>query len=134
MQAQPLSTQPGENKPVFQRIYAVIRQVPPGQVATYGQIARIVGGISAQMIGFALAALPRHADEKDVPWQRIINAQGKVSPHGYGYGSAVQRQLLEEEGVVFNLESTIDLAVFGWPLGREATPPAPKRQARGKRF
>ena len=113
-----------DSPPLFQRIYAVIRQVPPGQVATYGQIARIVGGISAQMIGFALAALPSHPEEKDVPWQRIINAQGKVSPHGMGYGSAVQRQLLEEESVVFNLENSIDLDTFAWPLGRAPTPPA----------
>lgn len=118
--------------PLFQRIYAVIRQVPPGQVATYGQIAQIVGGISAQMIGFALAALPSHPEEKDVPWQRIINAQGKVSPHGLGYGSAVQRQLLEEESVVFDLENKIDLAAFGWPVGRSPTPPAPATQARRK--
>jgi methylated-DNA-protein-cysteine methyltransferase-like protein len=121
-----------DSPPLFQRIYAVIRQVPPGQVATYGQIARIVGGISAQMIGFALAALPSHPEEKDVPWQRIINAQGKVSPHGLGYGSAVQRQLLEEEGVVFNLENSIDLDTFAWPLGRAANPPATAEPRRRK--
>jgi methylated-DNA-protein-cysteine methyltransferase related protein len=114
---------------LYQNIYAVIRQIPPGQVATYGQIARLVGGISAQMVGFALAALPAHPEQEKVPWQRVINAQGKVSPHGFGYGSAVQRQRLEEEGLVFDLENCIDLERFGWPVGKNPTPPkpAPKR-------
>jgi len=119
--------------PLFQRIYAVIRQVPRGQVASYGQIARLVGGISAQMVGFALAALPSHPQEAEVPWQRIINAQGRVSPHGLGCGSALQRQLLEEEGVVFSLEGAVDLAVYGWAFGKPATPAKPAARTRRKR-
>ena len=108
---------------VYQHIYAVIRQIPPGQVATYGQVARLIGGISAQMVGFALAALPSHPEQEEVPWQRVINAQGKISPHGFGYGSAVQRQLLEEEGLVFDLENCIDLERYGWQFGKNPTPP-----------
>jgi methylated-DNA-protein-cysteine methyltransferase-like protein len=99
---------------VYLRIYAVIRQIPRGHVATYGQIARIVGGISAQMVGFALAALRTHESGEPVPWQRVINAQGKISPHGFGYGSAVQRDLLEEEGVRFDPAGCIDFSIFGW--------------------
>ncbi len=99
---------------LYERIYAVIRQVPRGHVATYGQIARIVGGISAQMVGFALAALRDHDTAEPVPWQRVINAQGKISPHGLGYGSAVQRDLLEEEGVRFDAAGCVDFAVYGW--------------------
>jgi methylated-DNA-protein-cysteine methyltransferase related protein len=98
-------------QPLCQRIYATVRQIPPGRVAAYGQIARLVGGCSAQMIGFALAALP---PENDVPWQRVINRAGKVSPHGYGYGSAIQRDLLEAEGVEFDLEGCVDFEKFGW--------------------
>jgi methylated-DNA-protein-cysteine methyltransferase related protein len=101
-------------KGTYQRIYAVVRQIPAGKVATYGQIARIVGGISAQMVGFALAALPVHPEETEVPWQRVINAHGRVSPHGAGFGTAQQRLLLEEEGILFNLEGQIDLSTFGW--------------------
>ncbi len=96
---------------LYDRIYHAVRQIPAGRVATYGQIARLVGGCSAQMVGFALAALPNGSD---VPWQRVINAQGKVSPHGVGFGSMVQRTLLEEEGVVFNLEGIVDLKTYGW--------------------
>lgn len=95
----------------YDRIYAFVRQIPAGRVATYGQIARLVGGISAQMVGFALAALP---EGLDVPWQRVINAQGKISPHGFGYGSAVQRELLEGEGIIFDSEGRIDLSFYGW--------------------
>lgn len=96
----------------YERIYAVVRQVPPGQVATYGQVAQIVGGVSAQMVGFALAALKN--SPHDVPWQRIINAQGKVSIHGDGWGNALQRQLLEMEGIAFDAEGRVDFDQQGW--------------------
>ena len=99
---------------LYDLIYATVRQIPRGKVATYGQISRIVGRCSAQMIGFALAALGKQTDAEDVPWQRVVNAQGKISPHGYGFGTNMQRVLLEEEGVVFNLENEIDFARFGW--------------------
>ncbi len=95
-----------------EKIYAVVRQVPPGRVTTYGRVAKIVGGCTARMVGYAMAATP---DGSQVPWQRVINSQGKISPHGFGYGSAIQRQLLEEEGIVFDLSGKIDLSKFGWP-------------------
>jgi methylated-DNA-protein-cysteine methyltransferase-like protein len=106
----------GNERPLFERIYDIVRQIPPGRVATYGQIAKIVGGCSAQMIGFALAALPDRPerDRPPVPWQRVINAKGKISPHGFGYGSALQEQLLLAEGIRFTPEGTIDFAEFGW--------------------
>lgn len=93
------------------RIYAIVRQVPPGRVATYGQVARLAGGCTARMVGYALSALP---DASEVPWQRVINSQGKISPHGHGLGSLLQRQLLQAEGISFDLQDRIDLAVFGW--------------------
>ena len=95
----------------YEKIYDIVRQIPYGQGATYGQIARLVGGISAQMVGFALAALP---EGTDVPWQRVINARGRISPHGFGYGSAMQEALLREEGVEFRLDGSIDLNRYGW--------------------
>ena len=98
-------------KHLYELIYAAVRMIPGGRVSTYGQIARLVGCCSAQMIGFALAALP---EGSDVPWQRVVNRFGRISPHGYGYGSAVQRELLEAEGVIFNREDEIDLEKFGW--------------------
>jgi methylated-DNA-protein-cysteine methyltransferase-like protein len=100
-----------ERPPLYQRIYEMVRQIPPGKVATYGQIARLVGGCTPRMVGFCMAALP---EGTDVPWQRVINYQGKISPHGFGYGSALQRQLLEEEGIVFDLEGKVNFNTTGW--------------------
>jgi len=103
-----------EDGPVFGQIYVWVRRVPPGRVVTYGQIAGLVGGISAQMVGFALAALRNTPEHSQVPWQRVINAQGRVSPHGWGIGSERQRFLLEDEGVEFNAEGVIDLQKYRW--------------------
>jgi methylated-DNA-protein-cysteine methyltransferase-like protein len=62
------------------------------------------------MIGFAMAGL---GPNTDVPWQRVINAQGKVSPR-VGFGGLLQREMLEEEGVVFDAEGRVDFDQFGW--------------------
>lgn len=95
---------------IQERIYDVVRQIPPGKVASYGQIARIVGlGISAQMVGFALAGLK---EGSDVPWQRVINAQGRISLPGMG--GAHQKSLLLEEGIEIDEKGQIDLERFGW--------------------
>jgi methylated-DNA-protein-cysteine methyltransferase-like protein len=99
---------------LYDVIYSVVRQIPAGKVATYGQISRIVGRCSAQMVGFALAALANQKGATDVPWQRVINAKGKVSPHGFGMGTHIQRTLLEDEGIVFDLEGVLDFEKFGW--------------------
>ena len=99
---------------LYDLIYDAVRQIPSGKVATYGQISQIVGRCSAQMVGFALAALGRQSEVTDVPWQRVINVKGKISPHGYGFGTHMQRTLLEDEGVEFNLENEIDFEKFGW--------------------
>jgi methylated-DNA-protein-cysteine methyltransferase-like protein len=94
-------------------IYAVVRQVPAGRVTTYGTVAKLVAGATARIVGYAMAATPKGSN---VPWQRVINSQGKISPHGYGYGSTIQRKLLEEEGIVFDEKGKIDLDRFGWPI------------------
>ena len=96
--------------PLYERIYAIVRQIPKGKVASYGQIARIVGGCSAQMIGFAMAGLKSGTD---VPWQRVINAKGMVSPR-IGFGGLLQREILEEEGVEFDEEDRVNFDKFGW--------------------
>ena len=97
--------------PTYTRIYAFVRQIPPGRVVTYGQIANLLGGCNARMVGYALAALP---EGSDVPWQRVINHLGKISPHGAGFGSAIQRSLLEDEGIRFDLQGRIDFEKYGW--------------------
>jgi methylated-DNA-protein-cysteine methyltransferase-like protein len=101
-------------EPLYERIYAIVRRIPPGKVTTYGRVAELVGGCTARMVGYAMAALKR-GTAPDVPWQRVINAQGRISVHGDGIGNAMQRTLLEEEGVVFDEQDRVDFAVFGWP-------------------
>ncbi|MCC6148000.1 MAG: MGMT family protein [Anaerolineaceae bacterium] len=98
----------------YEEIYALVRQIPSGRVTTYGRVAALTGGCTARMVGYALAALPKGSD---VPWQRVINSQGKISPHGFGYGSALQRVLLEEEGVAFDGQGRVSFDQFGWPAG-----------------
>lgn len=95
----------------YERIYEIVRQIPAGNVATYGQIAAIVGNCTARMVGYAMSAL-RGAD--DVPWQRVINAQGKISPRGDGNSSERQEVLLLNEGITFRHGGRIDLNIYRW--------------------
>jgi methylated-DNA-protein-cysteine methyltransferase related protein len=91
------------------RIYEVVSTVPAGTVSTYGDIAAIVGGgIDAWTIGQALNQVPKDR-EQEIPWQRIINAQGGISTKGL-----LQRKLLEDEGVEFKAQNKIDLRRFRW--------------------
>jgi len=100
--------------PLYSRIYALVRRIPPGRVTTYGFIAREVG-CTARTVGFAMAALPAG---HDVPWQRVINSQGKVSPRRSSDGDLIQRLLLEAEGVQFDARGRVDLVRYGWEAGR----------------
>ena len=104
-------TNSSHRAPVYQRILDVIRQVPHGQVATYGQIALIVGDCTPRMVGYCLASLDF---DSDVPWQRVINHQGKVSLRSSGHGSQFQRELLEEEGVEFDSKGRVSFRKYGW--------------------
>ncbi len=94
------------------RIAAVIRQVPAGEVATYGQVAFVLGLGSARIVGRALAQLPA---SQDLPWHRIINAQGKVSDRkDGGDGDLRQRRLLQAEGVHFDDRGRVDFRAVAW--------------------
>jgi methylated-DNA-protein-cysteine methyltransferase related protein len=101
-----------EGPSTYERIYDLVRQIPSGKVATYGQVAQVVGGCTARMVGYAMSALKSGA-HPDVPWQRVINRQGRISIHD-AYGGAVQRQILESEGVVFDDQDRVDFAEYGW--------------------
>jgi methylated-DNA-protein-cysteine methyltransferase related protein len=98
---------------LYQQIYQVVALIPAGQVATYGQIAELLGLHGrARQVGYALF---RVAPEAEVPWHRVINAQGKISYSGHRQGSDnLQRLLLEQEGIVFDEQERVDLRRYGW--------------------
>jgi methylated-DNA-protein-cysteine methyltransferase-like protein len=98
------------------RIWAVVRRVPRGRVATYGQIAREAGmPRHARLVGYALHRVPI---DGDVPWQRVVNARGEISLRSEPGAEDVQRGLLEAEGVELDARGRIDLRRFGWRPGR----------------
>jgi len=98
-----------EVRAVFPRIYEVVKQVPPGQVTTYGDVARIVGGCcDARVVGEAMAEV----QDPEVPWHRVINAKGMISLRGAN--AVTQRRRLESEGVAFNERGQVSLKRFGW--------------------
>lgn len=99
------------------QVWDLVRQIPPGKVATYGQIARLMPvpeglaersflTLGPRWVGSAMAKCP-----EDVPWQRVINSKGEISQRP---GAEEQRRLLEEEGVEFDHRGRIDLDRFGW--------------------
>lgn len=98
----------------FRQVYAIVRLIPYGQVASYGQIAAMLGHPrAARTVGWALASLPEQA-EQGVPWQRVINSQGRISIRNMRHAVEEQRLLLEEEGVEFNEAGYVDWDRFGW--------------------
>ena len=110
--APPLSRKPHQSQSAapgfFQRVYQVVRMVPCGKVATYGQIAAIVSHRgAARTVGWALHGLTEGAD---VPWHRVINARGQVSLDP----GTRQISLLRKEGVRVNAQGRIDMKEFQW--------------------
>src|SRR5262245_27687083 len=93
-------------------VHALVRQVPPGKVVTYGQVAALLGQPrAARAVGYALRFLP---EGMDVPWHRVINHRGQISLRTPPESPLLQRLLLEEEGVVFDAEGRVDLALYRW--------------------
>ncbi|MFT3882920.1 MAG: MGMT family protein [Gemmatales bacterium] len=99
----------------YSKIFAVVRRIPVGKVATYGQIAELAKlGKQPRLVGYALFSL-RDEEDDDLPWHRVVNAKGEIS-----YSPArlkadqLQRVLLEAEGVVFNARGRIDLKQYRW--------------------
>jgi len=103
---------------------ALVRRIPRGRVATYGQVAALAGfPRSAREVGRALASLEAGSD---VPWQRVVNASGRVSPRGLLGDETHQSRLLETEGVRFDDRGRIDLEHHRWEP-QEARRPRPRR-------
>ena len=102
----------GERTSFYTRVYALVRQVPWGHVVTYGQVAVLLGSPqAARAVGYALRALPPDAG---VPWHRVINHRGSISPRYPAQGPMIQRLLLEAEGIHFDTQDCIDLSIYRW--------------------
>lgn len=98
----------------YEAIYAIVRQIPYGKVATYGQIADLTNRLgNARLVGYALHRIP--LNQLDIPWHRVVNAKGEISYSIFREGGDyLQRTLLEEEGVIFNDVGKIDLKIYQW--------------------
>lgn len=93
----------------YERIYAVVRRIPAGHVATYGQVAQLAGlPRQARLVGYALHGCPRA-----LPWHRVINARGRISLPADSTAAMTQRRRLTEEGVAF-WGGRVNLARFRW--------------------
>jgi methylated-DNA-protein-cysteine methyltransferase related protein len=104
--------------------YRVVRRIPRGRVCTYGAVAAMAGHPrSARHVGYALAALKESKKKGGVPWQRVLGARGRnraAVTIKDAVGGAVQRMLLEGEGVVFDAKGSVSLDRFGWFEGMPA--------------
>ncbi len=98
-----------EARTAWDAVYALVRMIPQGRVMTYGQIAATLGHtLSPKAVGWAM-----HTAPDDVPWQRVVNANGGCSTDRRGdLPPGLQRQLLEAEGVEFRLDGTLDLTRY----------------------
>jgi len=110
-------TSPHNQDAYYAQVWELVRQVPYGKVVTYGQIAKMLpppqgveieayAAFGPRWVGGAMANCP-----DDVPWQRVINSKGEISQRP---GAQRQKELLLEEGVVFNEKGRIDLKKYGW--------------------
>jgi methylated-DNA-protein-cysteine methyltransferase-like protein len=95
----------------FAAVYELVRRIPPGRVATYGQISNLMGNLLSPLaVGWALHGCP-----DGVPWQRVVNAAGALSTERLpDIPPGLQRVMLESEGVAFGEDDTIDLQLFRW--------------------
>ncbi|MBI5944948.1 MAG: MGMT family protein [Chloroflexi bacterium] len=113
----PSFASPPNPQAYHEQVWAIVRRIPTGKVASYGQVAKMISppagveletyaAFAPRWVGGAMAACP-----DDVPWQRVVNSQGKISERA---GAERQRQLLEAEGIFFDAKDKIDLKKFGW--------------------
>lgn len=119
-------TSPPNQQAFYEQVWELVRQVPEGRVTTYGQIAKMLPpppgvdleayrAFGPRWVGGAMANCPH-----DVPWQRVINARGEISQRP---GAQRQKELLMNEGIVFNDQGRVDLGVYGWGKSGAATAP-----------
>jgi methylated-DNA-protein-cysteine methyltransferase-like protein len=106
-------------------VYTVVRRIPPGRIATYGQVAAMVGRPrAARAVGGAMRRCP-----PGVPWHRVLNAAGRISRRARAAGMLTQKMLLEREGVALR-RGRVDFSRYGWDAARTARGnAAPRRPA-----
>ena len=93
-----------------ERVFKLVRRIPRGRVMTYGQVAAILGeGYTPRTVGFVM-----HSADGDLPWHRVINAQGACSTGGLLLPADKQQRMLEREGVRFDERSRCDLQRYVW--------------------
>ncbi len=101
----------------YEQVYAVVRRIPRGKVTSYGRVAKMLGRPrAARAVGYALNALKDKdlTPAEKVPWQRVVNSQGRISIVNREHGAEEQAALLREEGVVVSLDLRIDLDIYLW--------------------
>jgi methylated-DNA-protein-cysteine methyltransferase related protein len=104
-----MQVHPKSRLPPFERVWRLVRRIPRGKVATYGQLSRwIERRLTPVGVGWAIRAAP----DGLIPWQRVVNARGGISTDGEHPG--LQRAMLEAEGVRFSREGNVDLTQYGW--------------------
>jgi methylated-DNA-protein-cysteine methyltransferase-like protein len=102
-----------------ERVYRIVRSIPPGRVMTYGQLAEILGdGYTPRTVGFVM-----HGSDDKTPWHRVINAQGACSTRGIVLPHDKQQRMLEAEGVAFNKRGRCDLQNYLWIPGKKVSRP-----------
>ena len=108
---------PANDKAYRELVYEIVRRIPRGRVMSYGQIAVILGEVyTARTVGYVMHA----AEKEDVPWQRVINSQGKCSTGRLTIPVNLQQSMLEQEGVEFDVKGKCDLGKYEWwPEGWE---------------
>ncbi|MBN2043807.1 MAG: MGMT family protein [Anaerolineales bacterium] len=111
----------GKRKPpalFYQKVYAVVRQIPAGRVTSYGRVADMIGHPgAARQVGYAMSALKNRADDpeyQDVPWQRVVGHNGNIVIKGGEHGRLYQAELLCEEGVHVGIDLTVDMGKYLW--------------------
>jgi methylated-DNA-protein-cysteine methyltransferase-like protein len=110
----------------YELIWSVVRKVPRGRVATYGQIAELAGLEGhARQIGYALHNLP---EKSSVPWHRVVNAKGEISARTGGDSHELQRLLLEAEGVEFDGKGRMDLKRYRWKVAKSPSGKVSKKR------
>lgn len=93
-------------------IYDIVCKIPKGRVATYGQVARLAGNPRlARVVGYALHVNPKPGV---IPCHRVVNREGKTADSFAFGGGDIQRQMLEQEGIIFENDGYIDLKKYGW--------------------